>query len=242
MANPNFNDTRESKIRFMCGRYTLKAISEILADQFDFAELPEAKPRYNIAPSQLVACVRSIPRSQSREVVMLRWGLIPSWAKDLAIGMKLINARAETVDERPSFQKSFRQRRCLVLADGFYEWRKEERVKQPYYIRMKDERPFAFAGLWEHWASPDGQVVESCALMTTDSNELMAPIHNRMPVIVDPARYDEWLDPMQQEVTKLNALLRPYPAGEMMVYPINRFVNNAYFDDPRCIEPLVEQR
>ena len=107
---------------------------------------------------------------------------------------------------------------------------------------MKDERPFAFAGLWEHWVSSDGQVVESCALMTTNSNELMAPIHNRMPVIVDPARYDEWLDPMQQEVTKLNALLRPYPAGEMMVYPINRFVNNAYFDDPRCIEPLVEQR
>ena len=226
----------------MCGRYTLKVITEILADQFDFEELSDANPRYNIAPSQLVACVRFFPRSQNREGIMLRWGLIPSWAKDPAIGMKLINARAETVDERPSFRKSFRQRRCLVLADGFYEWRKEKRAKQPYYIRMKDERPFAFAGLWEHWVSSDGQVVESCALMTTDSNELMAPIHNRMPVIVDPARYDEWLDPMQQEVTKLNALLRPYPAGEMMVYPINRFVNNAYFDDPRCIEPLVEQR
>ena len=241
MAISNFNDTRESKIRFMCGRYTLKAISEILADQFDFTELPEAKPRYNIAPSQLVACVRSIPRSQSREVVMLRWGLIPSWAKDLAIGMKLINARAETVDERPSFQKSFRQRRCLVLADGFYEWRKEERVKQPYYIRMKDERPFAFAGLWECWANPDGQVVESCALITTAPNELMIPIHNRMPVIVDPDCYDEWLDPMQQEIVKLNALLRPYPAEYMMAYPVDRLVNNVSFDDSRCIEPLVEQ-
>ena len=241
MAIPNFNDTRESKIRFMCGRYTLKAISEILADQFDFTELPEAKPRYNIAPSQLVACVRSIPRSQSREVVMLRWGLIPSWAKDLAIGMKLINARAETVDERPSFRKSFRQRRCLVLADGFYEWRKEKRAKQPYYIRMKDERPFAFAGLWECWTNPEGKVVESCALMTTEPNELMTPIHNRMPVIIDPDCYGEWLNPMQQEVTKLNALLGPYPAEDMIAYPVSQLVNNASFDDPRCIEPLVEQ-
>ena len=225
----------------MCGRYTLKAIPEIFADQFNFEELSKSRPRYNIAPSQLVACVRFIPRSQSREGAMLRWGLIPSWAKDLDIGMKLINARAETVNERPSFQKSFRHRRCLVLADGFYEWRREERIKQPYYIRMKDERPFAFAGLWEYWTNPDGQVVESCALITTASNELMIPIHNRMPVIVDPDCYDEWLDPMQQEIVKLNALLRPYPAEYMMAYPVDRLVNNVSFDDSRCIEPLVEQ-
>ena len=225
----------------MCGRYTLKAIAEILADQFDFEKLSDANPRYNIAPAQLVACVRFLPGSQKREGIMLRWGLIPSWATDPDIGMKLINARAETVDERPSFRKSFRQRRCLVLADGFYEWRREERIKQPYYIRMKDERPFAFAGLWEYWTNPDGQVVESCALITTAPNELMIPIHNRMPVIVDPDCYDEWLDPMQQEVAKLNALLRPYPAEYMMAYPVDRLVNNVSFDDSRCIEPLVEQ-
>ena len=225
----------------MCGRYTLKVITEILADQFDFEELSDANPRYNIAPSQLVACVRLLPKSQNREGIMLRWGLIPSWAKDPAIGMKLINARAETVDERPSFRKSFRQRRCLVLADGFYEWRKEIRAKQPYYIRMKDERPFAFAGLWEGWTNPEGKVVESCALMTTEPNELMTPIHNRMPVIIDPDCYGEWLNPMQQEVTKLNALLGPYPAEDMIAYPVSQLVNNASFDDPRCIEPLVEQ-
>ena len=224
----------------MCGRYTLKAIAEILADQFDFEELADAKPRYNIAPAQLVACVRFLPGSQKREGIMLRWGLIPSWATDPDIGMKLINARAETVDERPSFRKSFRQRRCLVLADGFYEWRKEKRAKQPYYIQMKDKRPFAFAGLWEYWINSDGGVVESCALITTEPNELMAPIHNRMPAIVDPDRYGEWLDPMQQQVAKLNALLGPYPAKQMIAYPVDQLVNNAWVDDLRCVEPLGE--
>ena len=170
---------------------------------------------------------------------MLRWGLIPSWAKDPGIGMKLINARAETLDEKPSFRKSFRQRRCLVLADGFYEWRKEKRAKQPYYIQMKDKRPFAFAGLWEYWINSDGGVVESCALITTEPNELMAPIHNRMPAIVDPDRYGEWLDPRQQ-VAKLNALLGPYPAKQMIAYPVDQLVNNAWVDDLRCVEPLGE--
>jgi putative SOS response-associated peptidase YedK len=172
---------------------------------------------------------------------MLRWGLIPSWAKDPAIGMKLINARAETVAEKPSFRKSFKQRRCLVLADGFYEWQKEGRVKQPYYIRLKSERPFAFAGLWDHWADADEKTIESCALLTTEPNELMAPIHHRMPVILNPDAYDDWLDPDQQDVARLVTLLGPYPAGEMVANPVSRLVNNARFDDPRCVEPLVEQ-
>jgi putative SOS response-associated peptidase YedK len=225
----------------MCGRYTLKTTPEVVADQFQFEELQELQPRYNIAPSQLVACVKRSEGSSRREGVMLRWGLIPSWAKDPAIGMKLINARAETVAEKPSFRKAFRQRRCLVLADGFYEWQKQERAKQPYYIRMKDERPFAFAGLWEHWTNPEGQTLETCALLTTEPNELMAPIHHRMPVILNPDSYDQWLDPDQQNVVQVQPLLQSYPADAMLASPVSRLVNNARFDDPQCIEALVDK-
>lgn len=225
----------------MCGRFSLKTTPEILADEFHFEELLDAKPRYNIAPSQLMASVRLPFGSTTREGVMLRWGLIPSWAKDPAIGMKLINARAETVAEKPSFRKAFRQRRCLVLADGFYEWRKDGRVKQPYYIRMKDERPFAFAGLWEHWTNADGHILETCALLTTKPNELMSLIHNRMPVILNPDAYDPWLDPMWQDVSRLTVFFQPYPAKDMVANPVSRLVNNARFDDPRCLEPLSEQ-
>jgi putative SOS response-associated peptidase YedK len=224
----------------MCGRYTLTAIPEVVANQFQFEELADLTPRYNIAPSQLVASVRNPSGSTRREGVWLRWGLIPSWAKDPAIGMKLINARAETVAEKPSFRKSFRQRRCLVLADGFYEWQKDGRVKQPFYIRMIDERPFAFAGLWDHWLSADGQIIESCALLTTEPNELMARIHHRMPVLLAPEAYEEWLNPAQQDVDRLVPMLRPYPSEEMIANPVSRLVNNARFDDPRCIEVFAE--
>ena len=224
----------------MCGRYTLKTASELVADQFDFEELEEAEPRYNIAPSQPVVCVRMLPGSARREGVMLRWGLIPSWAKDPTIGMKLINARAETVTERPSFRGSFRQRRCLVLADGFYEWPREGRVRQPYYIRMKDERPFAFAGLWDRWTSIDGRVIESCVLLTIQPNELIASIYNRMPVILDPDAYDPWLDPMLQDVSTLSSLLKSYPPDEMEAFPVSRRVNNPKFDDPDCLVSTEE--
>lgn len=226
----------------MCGRYTLKTTpAAVMADQFHFEELSDLTPRYNIAPSQAVVSVRMNSGSTSREGVMLKWGLIPSWAKDPAMGMKLINARAETVAEKPSFRKAFRQRRCLVLADGFYEWQKEGQTKQPYYIRMKDERPFAFAGLWEHWTDAEGNVLETCALLTTEPNEIMTPIHHRMPVILNPNAYDLWLDPTLHDVSRLTTLLQSYPAEEMMANPVSRLVNNARFDDPRCIEPLAEQ-
>ena len=224
----------------MCGRYTLKASPEVVAGQF-LADLPGLKkPRYNIAPSQMVACVRGTPESQRREGVFLRWGLVPSWAKDPAIGQKLINARAETVGEKPSFRRSFRHRRCLVLADGYYEWRKEEKGKQPYYIRMKDERPFAFAGIWEHWDGGDDQTIESCAMLTTEPNELMATIHHRMPVILKPEDYDGWLDVSLQDSPRLLRFLYSYPAGDMVAFPVSLKVNNPKFDDPACLDPLTE--
>lgn len=219
----------------MCGRYTLKTLPEVLQEQFQLAEAPAMKPRFNIAPSQLVACVRMKPETRRREGVLLRWGLVPSWARDPAMGMKLINARAETVAEKPAFRKPFRHQRCLVLADGFYEWQRLGRIKQPYYIRMADERPFAFAGLWDHWAGKDGAAIESCALLTTDANEVMAPIHDRMPVILRRSDYEQWLDPEIQNADVLKPLLRSYPPEEMIAIPISTKVNNPRNDDASCI-------
>ena len=168
----------------------------------------------------------------------MRWGLIPSWAGDPAIGMKLINARAETVAEKPSFQKSFRERRCLVLADGYYEWKREGTGKQPYYIRLKNERPFAFAGLWNRWNSEDGKTIESCAILTTKPNERLASIHDRMPVILQPVAYEPWLDPGLQDATRLVPFLTPYPADAMIAAPVSRRVNDPRVDDTRCLEAL----
>ena len=226
----------------MCGRYTLKTPIEAVADQFQFEELAEAKPRYNIAPSQQVACVRVLPGLTRRVGAMLRWGLIPSWAKEPAMEMKLINARAETVADKPAFRKPLRRRRCLVLADGFYEWRREGNAKQPFYIRMKDKRPFAFAGLWDRWVPPEGQAMESCALLTTEPNELMATIHNRMPVILPPGAYDPWLDPDLHDVSVLTPFLHPYPAAEMEAFPVSRKVNNPKFDDPACLNSIEKDQ
>lgn len=222
----------------MCGRYTLKTIPEVLQEQFQLAEAPAIKSRYNIAPSQLVACVRMKPETRKREGVVLRWGLVPSWAKDPAAGMKMINARVETVAEKPAFRKPFRRQRCLVLADGFYEWQRLGRIKQPYYIRMTDERPFAFAGLWDHWVGKDGVAIESCALLTTDANEVMTPIHNRMPVILQQNDYDQWLDPEIQNTDLLKTLLKSYPSEEMEAIPIGMKVNNPHNDDIGCIEAV----
>jgi putative SOS response-associated peptidase YedK len=169
---------------------------------------------------------------------MLHWGLIPSWAKDTKLGAKLINARAETVAEKPAFRSAFRQRRCLVLADGFYEWQQQEnkKQKQPYYIRFHDGCPFAFAGLWEHWENADGETLESCTLLTTEPNELMRPIHNRMPVILDPKDYDLWLDVEVKKPELLKPLLHPYAAETMMAYPVSKAVNKATNDTIQCIE------
>ena len=224
----------------MCGRYTLTCTPEVLAEAFRLEATPDLQPRYNVVPSQEVACVRAGLPSRKREAVTLRWGLIPSWAGDPAMGMKLINARAETVAEKPSFRKPFRERRCLVLADGYYEWQREGSRKQPYHIRLNSERPFAFAGLWDRWTGADGKTIESCAILTTTPNERLASIHDRMPVILPPVAYEPWLDPGLQDARHLVPFLTSYPADAMIAVPVSRLVNDPRVDDARCLEALDE--
>ncbi len=213
---------------------------EVLAEAFRLDATPDLQPRYNVAPSQGVACVRAGLPSRKREAVTLRWGLLPSWAKDPAMGMKFINARAETVAEKPSFRQPFRERRCLVPADGYYEWKREGSRKQPYHIRLNSERPFAFAGLWDRWTGADGQTIESCAILTTTPNERLASIHDRMPVILPPVAYEPWLDPGLQDAMRLVPFLTPYPADAMIAVPVSRLVNDPRVDDARCLEALDE--
>jgi len=221
----------------MCGRFTRKENMQHLAELLGLSIPPHLAPRYNIAPSQLVACVRTNPETTEREWVELQWGLVPSWAKDASIAHKLINARGETVAEKPSFRKAFTHRRCLLLADGFYEWKREGTTKQPYYIRMKDHRPFAFAGLWERWEKEDS-AIESCSLITIGPNAVMEPIHHRMPVILATTQYAEWLDASLHETEQLNTLLKPFPPEEMEAYPVSLMVNNPRNDQPQCVVPL----
>jgi len=205
----------------------LRAPASVIAEQFALFEVPPFTPRFNIAPSQPVPVVRLVPGQTEprRELVWLRWGLIPGWAQDAAIGNRMINARAESVAQKPAFRAALRRRRCLLAADGFYEWQRTGRRKQPHFIRMRDDRPLAFAGLWESWEGPD-QVVESCTILTTDANELMRPIHDRMPVILAPAAYEPWLDPTVQEPQQLAPLLVPYPSEPMTAYPVSTLVNS----------------
>ena len=222
----------------MCGRYSITTPVEGLRQIFLFEELPNLAPRYNVAPSQEVPAVR-LEEDGKRHLRLLRWGLIPSWAKDRKIGYKTINARAETVAEKPAFRSAFRRRRCLLLADGFYEWRSEENGKQPYRIVMADGAPFAFAGLWETWRDPEGgEAVESCSIVVTDANERLREIHHRMPVILPTEAQASWLDP-ESGREDLEALLRPYPGEAMEAFPVSTLVNKPANDDPRCLEPQV---
>src|SRR3989441_3867116 len=222
----------------MCGRYTLKTPVERLSEKFQFPEIIPLKPRYNIAPSQPVAVVRLLPDDTDRKLAMLRWGLLPAWVKEPTKVQQPINAKAETAAEKPMFRDAFKSRRCLVPADGFYEWKQEGGRKQPVYIRMKDWEPFAIAGLWEHWEGQDGQVIESCTLLTTEPNDLLTAIHNRMPVILDPKDHEQWLDPDLQQADSVKPLLRPYPADSMTAYTVSLRVNNPKNDNSQCLAPL----
>jgi putative SOS response-associated peptidase YedK len=209
-----------------------------VAKAFGVAAERTAPLLFNIAPTQSVAAVR-VEQNGQRELCSLKWGLVPSWADDVTIGNRMINARAETVATKPAFRQAFKSRRCLIVADGFYEWQKNGRQKQPYYIRLKDDRPFGFAGLWEKWPKAD-PAVESCVIITTDANELMAPIYNRMPVIVPPEAFDLWLSPDTQEPELLQSLLRPYRASEMVAYPVSTRVNSPLHNEPECIRPQAD--
>jgi len=222
----------------MCGRFTLTTDSKKLSEAFTEFEIPEdLVPRYNVAPSQPVAVVAN---NGQHKLEFFQWGLIPAWAKDPGIGNRMINARAETLAEKPSFKNAYRRRRCLVLADGFYEWKKEAhtKTKTPMYVRLVSGKPFAFAGLWEYWHNGDGSEILSCTIITTNPNELMAEIHNRMPVILAPEAYERWLDPAERHPEQLGDLLKPYPTAQMTAYPVSRVVNSPRNDSPDCITSL----
>ena len=218
----------------MCGRYTLGVPPSRIAEIFDLLDVPELTPRFNIAPTQLAPVVRM--RESRRVLELRRWGLVPFWAKDPAIGNRLINARSESVEEKPSFRAAFRKHRCLVPADGFYEWKPAGRRKQPFWIHRRDGLPFAMAGLCERWHADLEDEIRSFTILTTDANPLLRPIHDRMPVILAREAWAEWLDP-DAAADSLRALLRPAPVEELEARPVSTLVNSAAMDDPRCIAP-----
>ena len=222
----------------MCGRFTLEKSLGDLGSLFQVGNLPELWERYNIAPTQPIAVIREVGGQERRELALMRWGLIPSWSKDPGTGPLLINARAETAAAKPAFRAALRYRRCLVPADGFFEWQRIGSEKRSFHMRRRDGAPFALSGLWESWHSPDGSVLESCALLTTEANELMRPIHDRMPVILDPPDFDLWLNPDVQDLALIEPLLRPYPAEAMAAFPVSSLVNNARNDSLQCVLPL----
>ncbi|AFM39467.1 hypothetical protein Desaci_0400 [Desulfosporosinus acidiphilus SJ4] len=217
----------------MCGRFSLIQVKD-LEKRFEFEQIEfEFEPRYNIAPSQQVPGV--LRQNGRNRLCMFRWGLIPNWAKDERIGNKMINARGETLKEKQSFRKSLEQRRCLVLADGFYEWKREGRVKKPYRITLHDGRPFAFAGLWDSWLTPAGQRVNSCTIVTTSSNTLMETIHQRMPVILPQKNEALWLNVDVVSGGEAQSLLTPYPAEQMDAYEVLPLVNSPSYEGPECV-------
>lgn len=222
----------------MCGRFTLTVDAHQIREAFPWITVPDQlQPRYNVAPSQPVAV---IPNDGRNRLDYFVWGLVPFWAKDPTIGSRMINARGETVDQKPSFKAAFRHRRCLILADGFFEWKKapDQAAKTPMYIKMKDDRPFALAGLWETWHAPDGSDLFTCTIITTEPNDLLKDVHNRMPVILPEEAYPLWLRTDPAESAELKSLLIPFSPDQMKVYPVSRTVNNPANDTPACVTPL----
>ncbi|HEV3204739.1 MAG TPA: SOS response-associated peptidase [Gemmataceae bacterium] len=224
----------------MCARFTRAATVDDMALLFQIMEFPEMEPRYNIAPTQTVAAVRIRPERNQREWALLRWGLVPSWAEDLKMGNALINARSETAAEKPAFRSAFRSRRCLIPADGFFEWQKQGAKKQPFHIRMKNAKPFAFAGLWESWKKDEEQTIETFTLLTTSANGVVKPYHDRMPVIVKPEDFEPWLDPSLRDPKIVQPLLKPFADEDMTAIPVSMWVNNPRNQGPTCIEPVPQ--
>ncbi|MGE5444856.1 MAG: SOS response-associated peptidase [Ignavibacteriales bacterium] len=225
----------------MCGRFRLSTDRDDLQSRFGFINPKNVllSPRYNIAPSQNSPTV--IVNQDQRELIMMRWGLIPSWAKDASIGYKMINARSETLTQKSSFRRPFKERRCLVLADGFYEWdKRDKRSKIPYHFVLKTREPFAFAGLWDEWKTPDGDELLSFTIITTEANELVEKIHDRMPAILREEDESRWLDPHLKDTDKLSELLKPFPSHLMEAYEVSTIVNSPKNETPDCIEPVGE--
>ena len=221
----------------MCGRFTFRKLSPAVMAGLGVTETArEPRLSFNVAPGQAVPVV--VQEGDNRKLDTYRWGLVPAWAKDPSIGYKMINARGETVAEKPAFREAFLKRRCLILADGFYEWSQGAKPKTPYCFTLADEEVFAFAGLWERWAGPDGTELLTCAIVTVEANDLMRPFHHRMPVILEPDDYGRWLDPGFRNKAALLALLRPYPSARMRVRPVSALVNSPKNDGPQCVLPL----
>jgi putative SOS response-associated peptidase YedK len=238
----------------MCGRFTLRTPMTVLVEQFQLnldaaQQLALFEPRYNIAPTQEVAVVRVASRNRERELALVRWGLVPSWSKEPQTGPPLINARGETVADKPSFRSAMRSRRCLIPADGFFEWQQAgvtsagtaaRGKKQPYYIHFRDDRPFAFAGLWESWTSKDARstdslTIESCTIITTSASEAFSTLHDRMPVILATGDYDLWLDPTIEDPARVAHLIAPNADADLIAEPVSTYVNRVANDDPKCI-------
>ena len=227
----------------MCGRFTLRTPLERVAEVFDLtcweSELARrVPPRFNVAPTQQVAAVRATPDRAGRELAWLQWGLVPSWTDDPSCGSRMINARSESLAVKPAFRDAFRTSRCLVLADGFYEWKKGQRGQQPHFIQRRDREPFAFAGLWQHWHR-NGLTIDSCTIITTEANELLGHLHDRMPVILDRSQFSLWLDPKCEDIERLSKLLTAHPAELLECYPVSNIVNSPQADAPDCIVAAV---
>jgi putative SOS response-associated peptidase YedK len=223
----------------MCGRYRLSRRKQIVEEYFDCgSDEPDWSPRYNIAPAQPVPVIRENPKEPARELSLMRWGLIPSWAQDSSVAAQMINARSETAATKPAFRGALKFRRCLIPADGFYEWLRTGKSKQPYCFEVNDGQLFAFAGLWDRWRDPSGNWMKTCSILTTTPNAVTAAVHDRMPVILDPDAYDLWLDPGMQNVAAASELLKPCDARLMRCYPVSTRINSVANDDEECCRPM----
>lgn len=221
----------------MCGRFVLTANPEAIQNAFDLTSVPASlEPRYNIAPTQPVAVITN---ENPHELTFHKWGLIPSWSKDMSAASKMMNARGETIAEKPSFRTAFRRRRCILPADGFYEWQAQDGGKVPLFIHLEGRKLFGLAGLWEIWNSPEGDEIRSCTIITTEANDFMKPIHNRMPVILSKSDYALWLSPNEVPMPELQSLVKPYEGDDLTAYPVSKMVNRPVIDAPELIERVM---
>jgi putative SOS response-associated peptidase YedK len=224
----------------MCGRYRLSRRKQLVEEYFDTAQWDDDwSPGYNIAPTQPVPVIRQNPKEPIRELSLMRWGLIPHWAKNASGAASMINARSETAGTKPAFRDPLKFRRCLIPADGFYEWKRTATIKQPYCFEVYEGALFAFAGLWDGWKSAEGEWVKTCSILTTTPNTVTSAVHDRMPVILDSASYDLWLDPGMTNVQVISEMLNPYDAQSMRCYPVSTRINHVANDDEECTRPVV---